>query len=139
VKDGLVNTSSDWPEIENPSTDNTPMVNHDYQNRNQHFFESTQTKFTNASICEEGSAMIIQCLDRWEEIGRWPLRSYSILHVRLTMMPHFINVLHQNCHRQQMTSVRIINHHNSECTGSSPQKAPNFQSREGVRQSVTSR
>jgi hypothetical protein len=28
------------------------------------------------------------------------------------MMPHFINVLHQNCHRQQMTSVRIINHHN---------------------------
>jgi hypothetical protein len=24
------------------------------------------------------------------------------------MMPHFINVLHQNCHRQQMTSVRII-------------------------------
>ena len=112
-QDRPMGTSSDWSKIKKSPCGQHPdgqiHVMTTRARRRQRIFEPIQTKHTDTSICEEESVVLVDCFDRWEEtIGLWFLRSLLPLHVRLTMMPHFINVLHQNCHRQQMTSVRII-------------------------------
>jgi hypothetical protein len=112
-QDRPMGTSSDWSKIKKSPYGQHPdgqiHVMTARARRRQRIFESIQTKHTDTSIWEEESVVLIDCFDRWEEtIGLWCLRSLLTLHVRLTMMPHFINVLHQNCHK---TTDDFSTHH----------------------------
>ena len=112
---------SDWSWIESPSGQHL-----DGQQRPEQddAFESTQRSSQECNFVRTEPAASINVIDEKDQSVRdcCELRSYSSLHVRLTMMPHVINVLHQNCQRHQMTSVRIITTFQSSGTRSACSK-----------------
>lgn len=110
-KDRLVDASSDWSCIESPSGQHPDGQQRPEQDDANTSSNRRKGVHKNAILCEQNllrrSMWSMRRTNRSVTVANCD-HTYSSLHVRLTMMPHVINVLHQNCQRHQMTSVRII-------------------------------